>query len=113
MLLDRHGEQRDDAEWIATMRVSASARYVLLRPDGRALVDGSRTALRGLRSDEAAALIGAAQPVAYLGSDASDWFLGHAEDDLAERVAGTITPIEVGPVTAPLAAALATGGVPA
>ncbi|MEP6939337.1 MAG: NAD(+) diphosphatase [Rudaea sp.] len=90
MLLDRHGEQRDDAEWIATMQLSDSARYVLLRRDGRALVDGSRTALRGLRGDEAAALIGAAPPVAYLGSDASDWFLVHAEDELAERVAGEI-----------------------
>jgi NAD+ diphosphatase len=89
--LDRHSEQRDDVAWIAERRSSVSARFVVMRRDGRALVDAAGRALRGLQRDELAALLGDAEPTAYLGSDTSDWFVVHPEDDAADRVA-----IEVG-----------------
>jgi NAD+ diphosphatase len=85
--LDRHSEQRDDAEWIAEHQRLPSARFVMLRRDGRALVDAGARALRGLQRDEIATLLADSEPVSYLGSDASDWFLLSAEDDVAERVA--------------------------
>lgn len=85
--LDRHSEQRDDAGWIAERQRLPSARFVLLRRDGRALVDAGARALRGLQRDEIATLLADAEPAAYLGSDASDWFLLNTEDDVAERVA--------------------------
>ena len=85
--LDRRSEQRDDAAWIAERQIASSARFVLLRRDGRALVDAGGRALRGLQRGEIAPLLASAEPSAYLGSDASDWFLVHAEDDAADRIA--------------------------
>ena len=85
--LDRHSEQRDDAAWIAERQLSPQARFVLMRSDGRALIDTEGRALRGLLRDEADALLAGVEPAAYLGSDASDWFLVHADDAAADRVA--------------------------
>ena len=85
--LDRRSEQRDDAAWIAERQIATSARFVLLRRDGRALVDAAGHELRGLHRGEIAFLLADAEPTAYLGSDTSDWFLVHAEDEAADRIA--------------------------
>lgn len=84
--LDRRSDQREDAAWLSERAHAASARYVLLRRDGHALVDLEGAALRGLSHDERAALFEGAVAPSYLGSADADWFLLQADDALAERV---------------------------
>jgi NAD+ diphosphatase len=88
--LDRRGDQRDDAAWLNERANSASARYVLLRNDGHALVDTAGNLLRGLSRDESAGLLDATLAPSYLGSDAQDWFLLQPDDVRAERVAAEL-----------------------
>ncbi|TLY49178.1 MAG: NAD(+) diphosphatase [Gammaproteobacteria bacterium] len=88
--LDRRGDLREDAAWLGERAHAASARYVLLRRDGSALVDATGTALRGLSHSESVALLGSVVAPNYLGSAAADWFLLQADDALAESVAAEL-----------------------
>lgn len=85
--LDRRSDQREDAAWLGERANAGTARYLLLRRDGHALVDAGGGVLRGLSRDESDALLGPAPVPSYLGSGAQDWFLLQADDAQAERVA--------------------------
>jgi NAD+ diphosphatase len=85
--LDRRAEQREDASWLAQRAQATSARYVLVRADGSALVSVDRRGLLQLDGASCARLelgVGAS----FLGSSAdSDHFLLRLDEAGAVRVA--------------------------
>ncbi len=88
--LDRQGDRRDDAAWLASHRTDGTARYLLLRDDGRALTDASGAALRLLDAVEAHALFGEPHG-SFLGlAGAAAHYAVRADETLAERVAGEL-----------------------
>ncbi len=68
LALDRCSEQRHDDAWIAALAARADARYLVMRPDGKALVSGASTALRLLGGAERSALLEGAHSF-FLGRD--------------------------------------------
>ena len=91
LLLDRRSDQREDVAWLSERANAPSARFLLLRSDGRAMVDATGAVLHGLSRDESALLLGTAAAPSYLGSSTQDWFLLQADDDTqAERLAAEL-----------------------
>ncbi|MBX3699111.1 MAG: NAD(+) diphosphatase [Dokdonella sp.] len=80
LALDRCGERRLDQAWLETQLVHAGARFLVLDPDGKALVDAGASALRFLAGREREGLLAAARP-SLLGVDAEQtpYFLLSAE----------------------------------
>ncbi|HZP64876.1 MAG TPA: NAD(+) diphosphatase [Rudaea sp.] len=85
LVLERHGESRDDAA-LAAARLGSKARFLLLHADGRALVDEAGSCLRALVHTDCAALPASLSPV-YLGENEHHWFLLRADAEPAERIA--------------------------
>ena len=85
--LDRCAEQREDAAWIGERLRTASARYLIIRPDGDALVSADRRSL--LHVDHALCDRIADAPVpSFLGRFGDDdHFLLHVDETAAARVA--------------------------
>ena len=85
--LDRAGERRDDAEWMAARARAEHARYLLLRADGSALAASDRSSLRQLGPQDAARLA-SIDGASYLGhTDAAEHFALTVDDLTAERTA--------------------------
>src|SRR5579884_3414178 len=79
LALDRASERREDAAWLAACARSPNARYLVLRPDGGALVTPDRAGLRELAP---------AAPASFLGRAADgDHFLLTVDDTAAARIA--------------------------
>jgi NAD+ diphosphatase len=92
LVLDRASDQRDDANWIAERLNSSAARFVVLRGDGRVLVDADRRALRAVVAEELAQIV-ATEPqiTTFLGSaGGAEHFLVHVDDSTADRVAAEL-----------------------
>lgn len=90
LALDRASERRDDAEWLAQRALAQSARFVLLRNDGRALVDADVRGLRRLDPGERADLLADAEAT-FLGSaDDGEHFALSVDDAAAERIAAAL-----------------------
>src|SRR5260221_6415095 len=85
--LDRCAEQREDAAEIAESARAANARYLVLRPDGSALVSAERRAL--LQLDRTLRERGAGEAVpSFLGRvDEFDHFVLSLDEPLATRIA--------------------------
>ncbi|MCB1575261.1 MAG: hypothetical protein KDI80_14915, partial [Xanthomonadales bacterium] len=62
LALDRCSERRLDQAWLETQLVHAGARFLVLDPDGKALVDAGASALRFLAGREREGLLAAAHP---------------------------------------------------
>ncbi len=86
LILERNSELRDDAAFVQARLEAPNARFLLLRSDGRTLVNASADALQPLNQVQRVAVSGAAVPT-YLGSGEDDWFLLRADDASAERIA--------------------------
>lgn len=88
LALDRCGERRLDQAWLETQLAHASARFLVLDADGKALVDAGASALRFLAGREREALLAAARP-SLLGVDAQQtpYFLLSAEASDASALA--------------------------
>jgi NAD+ diphosphatase len=88
--LDRASESRDDAAWLEQRLRAAGTRFVLLRADGRVLVQPGRNTLRELSMAEAGQLAPATVP-SYLGSaDESHRFLLRVDDAPGEQIAAEL-----------------------
>jgi len=90
LALDRCGEQRHDDAWIASLRVHASARYLVVRPDGQAITASSGNALCLLDARQCHDLLGRCAP-SFLGRDGGGVPYFALAPDLAdaERVAAS------------------------
>src|ERR1700751_6136822 len=85
--LDRCAEQREDAAPIAERSRAANARYLILRPDGHALVSAGRRALLQLDHTLRERGVDAAVP-SFLGrADQTDHFALSLDEPLATRIA--------------------------
>lgn len=82
LALDRASDRRDDAAWLAARQAAASARFAVVRPDGKALVDGERRGLRLLVEAERTQWLPAA-PLCFLGEtgEAAHFAVAPAGDD--------------------------------
>ena len=91
LALDRCGERRLDQAWLETQLVHAGARFLVLDPDGKALVDAGASALRFLAGREREGLLAAARP-SLLGVDAEQtpYFLLSAEAGDATALAANL-----------------------
>ena len=84
--LDRASEMREDSAWLAEHAHSARARFVLLDPDGKALLSADRRRLLQPGIDDCATLH--AQPPSFLGSaGGEDHFALALDAEVAARVA--------------------------
>jgi NAD+ diphosphatase len=87
LALDRAGERREDAAWLASREQSPQARFVVLRPDGGVLVAADRRGLLELDAAARSALAGTV-PASFLGSSADgDRFLLAVDEVSALRIA--------------------------
>lgn len=85
--LDRESERRDDSAWINDRARGPDSRYLLLRPDGRALARADRCGLHVLNRTQCERLSAELTP-SYLGADANAaHFLLRIDDAAAERIA--------------------------
>lgn len=85
--LERWTDNRDNAEWIAARSMHASARFVLLRVDGQALVRQGNGGLHHLNAEQRQRLLPTA-PLSYLGAhDEVEHFLLVVESLEAQRIA--------------------------
>ena len=83
--LDREGEFRDRDVDLAQRVNAATSRFIVLRNDGRALVDPDSAALRLISSYER---VGADQHASFLGRHAeADYFLAVVEDGASDSLA--------------------------
>jgi NAD+ diphosphatase len=88
--LDRAAERREDAAWLAQQAQAERARFVLIRSDGRALVDAELRGLRTLSAGERVKLFGDADAT-FLGSaQEAEHFALSADDAVAERIAAEL-----------------------
>jgi NAD+ diphosphatase len=88
LALDRCAERREDPAWFAERAHAQSARYLLLRPDGSALVSAGRSSLLQPDCNACERLQPGAAP-SFLGSTAeADHFLLSLDDAAASRAAG-------------------------
>jgi NAD+ diphosphatase len=88
--LDRLAERRDDVAWLGENSRSDAARFVLLRADGRALVDESQRQLRSLSGSERERLLGETEPVFLGAALEKNHFAVSVDDATAERIAGEL-----------------------
>lgn len=93
LVLERHGESRDDAALVQSRLHAPGARFLVLHADGRALVDANSTALRPLDGDERERLLADAATT-YLGENAlgeneHHWFVLRVDAVAAENIAAT------------------------
>lgn len=80
LILDRHAERRDEADWVNEQARSAEARYLLLDSHGDAFLHQDRDALRWLDFNECTQLLGA-QPASLLGIAGQRAFFMQVVDD--------------------------------
>ncbi|UXI68094.1 NAD(+) diphosphatase [Tahibacter amnicola] len=82
LALERAADRRDDIGWISERRGHGSSRYVVIRSDGKALVQRDRQHLRYLADAERAQALADA-PVTFLGetADAPYFVLAHPGGD--------------------------------
>lgn len=90
LALDRLAERRDDADWLRACVEGGRARFLLLRADGRALVDAQMRGLRVLSTGERERLLGAAESTFLGAADETLHFALSADDAAAERVAAEL-----------------------
>ena len=90
LALDRASERRDDADWIAAQRAAGAACFVLLRNDGRALVDAEMRGLRHLSVAERERLLGDADTVFLGHADERAHFFAAVDDAVADRAAAEL-----------------------
>jgi NAD+ diphosphatase len=85
--IDRAGERREDSAWLATCAQSATARFLLLNGEGRALLTADRRELLQVDCDVCAAQLAHAAP-SYLGHAAGvDYFVLALDVETAARMA--------------------------
>ncbi|MFZ2235131.1 MAG: NAD(+) diphosphatase [Dokdonella sp.] len=83
--LDREGEFRDRDTDLARRAAAASSRYIVLRKDGRALVDPDSASLRLVSNGESGVAV---QHASFLGRHANaDYFLSVVDDAASEALA--------------------------
>lgn len=87
--LDRDGDFRDDAAWLAERAHSPAARYLLLREDGYALLAPDRYSLHLLSYSERTRLTLERAPTLLGSAGGQDYFLLDIDTTTGERVAGT------------------------
>lgn len=81
LALDRAGEFRDDDAFIGQHRSAETTRFLVLRADGRALVDDARRGLHALTEGERADLAPLAVPTFLGHSEQAAWFAVGVETD--------------------------------
>ncbi|HVJ61727.1 MAG TPA: NAD(+) diphosphatase [Tahibacter sp.] len=89
LALDRAGEFRDDDAFIGSHRAAETTRFLVLRSDGRALVDDARRNLRTLTEAERADLSPLAVPTFLGRNEHAAWFavgIDADEDAFAQRL---------------------------
>ena len=85
--LERYTEQRGDNDWIAARMLDPAARFLLLREDGRLLVNAGQRTMRELDPAERQRFAAAVEP-AYLGNAGGvDRFLLRLDAELADAAA--------------------------
>ncbi len=90
LALDRHAEQRDDAEWLSGQSGDARAQFLVLAADGRALVRTDCDALRLLDAAERRTWFAHAT-ASFLGADEhGPRFVLRVEEARAERLAAEL-----------------------
>jgi NAD+ diphosphatase len=87
LILERNSESRDDDAFVQARLTAPNARFLLLRADGRALVNATGDALLALNQAQRADAFAEAAPPIYLGSSEDEWFLLRADEANAERIA--------------------------
>lgn len=87
LVLERNSELRDDSAWIQTRLTTPTARFLLLRSDGKALANASGDAIETLNQAQRATLFTMDSIPTYLGTAEEDWFVLRADDPTAERAA--------------------------
>lgn len=81
LALDRAGEFRDDDAFIGLHRAAETTRFLVLRADGRALVDEARRSLRALTEAERAERVPLAAPTFLGRNEHAAWFAVGVEAD--------------------------------
>jgi len=89
--LDRLSERREDVDWIAAEAAAEHARFLVMRPDGHALVRADASALRMLTSRERAAML-PDLPSSFLGAQDGVTYFALATD--AETSAGLASALD-------------------
>lgn len=91
--LDRLSDRRDDADWLRERLGAAAARFIVLRADGRALVDSDARGLRTLTIAERVRLASDA-PASFLGNAADiDHFALYLDDADADHLAAELDDV--------------------
>ena len=83
LALDRCSEQRHDTRWITSLIEQESARYLVIRPDGKAMTTAANNALRLLDARQGRDLVAHCVP-SFLGRDDNEvayFALAPADDD--------------------------------
>lgn len=89
--IERDADWRSDTATINARLHGEAARFLLLRDDGRTLVEANRSSLRGLARDEFVRWRGAETATTYLGrTDGSDWFVWRQSDAAANEIAAEL-----------------------
>jgi len=89
LALDRAGEEREDAARLLELASAPDARYVVVSPDGRALVSADRFGLYGLDPTARTRLSLDAAPTFLGRADDAHYFLLSVDAAAAERIAAS------------------------
>jgi NAD+ diphosphatase len=90
LALDRLSERRDDVDWLTERGDDPSARFFLLRSDGRALVQDDESALFALELNQRRQWLAERAPSFLGSSEGAPWFLLTVESDLADTIAASV-----------------------
>jgi len=89
--IERDADWRSDTETINRRLHAVAARFLLLRADGRALVDAAGHCLPGLDHARFACFGGSEEATTYLGNtQGHDWFVWRADDAVCASIAARI-----------------------
>lgn len=86
LILERNSESRDDVAFIQERRDAPATGFLVLRSDGRVLLNDSGDRVQALTQAQRAEFLADAIPT-YLGGDEREWFLIRADDEAADVIA--------------------------